>query len=314
MKFTNKLYIICMMFITFISLIFLYSFYIQKTNVRFEEYHITSENFAKSKEYAPNDYEFVSDCDTLENAIDTIGYTPIKEYSYDDNTYIFVSKGLELFETRVVLYIFNSTEKKLYTVTKEYCSIYDPLHLYEGTWYDDKFALDIMNSHNRTGHYIIGGDKYNDVYYGAWFGDEIRNMSFEEGKFEYSLLGTEDGENVYFWTYELNNSYELLEKLLTPIEDDPYGSMNYKVNDIKKLLGIKCKFTIDNSFIIYIAITIILLAINVFMVLKTFTINNMPGVTTKKVLLWILTIILSVIVALLIMYIAYNPRLIFIEK
>ena len=143
---------------------------------------------------------------------------------------------------------------------------------------------------------------------------EIRNMSFEEGKFEYSLLGTEDGENVYFWTYELNNSYELLEKLLTPIEDEPYGSMNYKVNDIKKLLGIKCKFTIDNSFIIYIAITIILLAINVFMVLKTFTINNMPGVTTKKVLLWILTIILSVIVALLIMYIAYNPRLIFIEK
>ena len=106
----------------------------------------------------------------------------------------------------------------------------------------------------------------------------------------------------------------MLEKLLTPIEDDPYGSMNYKVNDIKKLLGIKCKLTIDLSFIIYIAITIILLAINVFMVLKTFTINNMPGVATKKVLLWVLTIILSVIVALMIMYIAYNPRLIFIEK
>lgn len=314
MKLANKIYIICLIFIIFVSLNSIYSFYIQKTNALFDEYEITSKEFAESKEYSPKDYEYVSDCTTLEEAITKIGYTPIKEYSYDDNFYIFVSEGLELFETRVVLYIFNSNEKKLYRVTKEYCSIFDSKTLCEGEWYDYDFAINLMYAHSRYNFYIVGGDKYDDVYYGTWNGDEIENMSFREGKFDYSLLGTKDGENVYFWTYEVKNSYEALEKLLTPIEDDPYGSMSYRINDIKELYGIKCKLTVDLRFVMYLVVTIILLAVNVFMILKTYAINNAPGVTPKKVLLWILTIILSVVVALLIMYIAYNPRLIFIDK
>lgn len=314
MKLANKIYIVSLIFAIFVSLNSIYDFYIQKTNARFDEYHIKQEEYIESKEYGSEDYEFVSECNSIEDAVTKIGYTPIKEYSYDDNTYILVSEGLDLFETRVVLYIFNCNEKKIYKVTKEYCSLFDKKPLAEGEWYDYDFAENLMFAHSRGDFYITGGDKYDDVYYGTWIGDEIKNMSFREGKFDYSLLGTKDGENVYFWTYEVKNSYEALEKLLTPIEDDPYGNMSYRFNDIKELYGIKCKLTVDLRFVMYLVVTIILLAVNVFMILKTYAINNAPGVTPKKVLLWILTIILSVVVALLIMYIAYNPRLIFIDK
>ena len=169
------------------------------------------------------------------------------------------------------------------------------------------------------GYFIAGEHQNNDIYYGVWVGDEIKNISFKKGIFEYSLLGkanleNENAHNVYFWTYELGNSNELFSHIL---KNESNETSNNKLvcyaKDVKKLLGIKSKYEIDLRIGLYILITLLLLAITVFVYIVTFKVNGKESAIVKKVLLWLITFVLSAIVAFLIINFAYNPRLVYGE-
>ncbi len=257
--------------------------------------------------------ELIDTFNTYDDAKEYIGYTPLKEYSSNNNKYILVSEGINQGDNKVVCYKYSFDTNELF---KEKSNYYFSVSMYltrDGDWFDDIFILDLMTINTEYGQYIPQGNndisENGDVYYGVWYGDEVKNISFKKGEFDYTLLGKRDGNtNVYFCTYELKDSTDLLQQV---IKTDENGHKYYDVKDVANLLGVKCKMTIDWRIVTYIIVTLLLTTIAALVLIKTLKINDIDGVIIKKVLLWILSIALCSIVAVLIRYYIANPRLYF---
>jgi hypothetical protein len=309
---TNKLYGIALISIVVVSICFFYSIYVSNyfyKNKTSDVYYGTNES----------SLGFGDLYDTLDEVEEHIGLEPLKEYEVNDNVYILVSKGLELFDDRVLCYKYDTVTKRLYRVWGNYCSIYK-LHTNDGDWYEDEFVFNLMDAMAGRGHYIPqdtkNTDVTGDVFYGVWFGDEVKNISFEKGKFEYSFLGKkENGCNVYFWTYELKDSQNILKEVVR-VENKQHNDHYYKykyycLDDVASLLGIDCKMTIDERIIVYWVITLIFFVTFVLISYRTFDLNKTKGKVVIKAIFWTISFILCIVVTLLIVYYINNPRLYF---
>lgn len=251
--------------------------------------------------------------DSYDEVKEYIGFTPLKEYKIDTNIYTLISEGINKGDNKVVCYKYNYDTKELYKKNTNY---YFAVSMYltgDGEWQDKIFISQLMAINAEYGQYIPQGNsdisEIGDVYYGVWYGDEVKNISFKKGEFDYTLLGKRDGNtNVYFCTYELKDSTDLLQQV---IKTDENGHKYYDVKDVANLLGVKCKMTIDWRIVTYIIVTLLLTIIAALVLIKTLKINVIDGVIIKKVLLWILSIALCSVVAVLIRYYIANPRLYF---
>ena len=320
MRMINKIYILCVSVLFILVMVTFGYGYLKNNNILFDKGFIhNTDSHAKLND--SSGYTFISENATFEDAINTIGKPSLKTYEYGDNTYIFVSESLDILDSVIVLYRYNSNEKKLYRINDDVWSISASGVPYsvDGWWFDYEIANQFIFNFDGDGYFIAGEHQNNDIYYGVWVGDEIKNISFKKGIFEYSLLGkanleNENAHNVYFWTYELGNSNELFSHIL---KNESNETSNNKLvcyaKDVKKLLGIKSKYEIDLRIGLYILITLLLLAITVFLYIVTFKVNGKESAIVKKVLLWLITFVLSAIVAFLIINFAYNPRLVYGE-
>lgn len=302
---TNKIYGITLFIVIVVTLCAFNGFFVSK----YFNKHRTSSVYSGTNESSLGIGGFY---DTLDEVEEHIGLEPLKEYEANNNIYILVSKGLELFDERILCYKYDTITKRLYRVWGEYCSI-DKHYNKDGDWYENEFVFNLMVAIAGDGHYIPQeteeADGIGDVFYGVWFGDEIKNISFEKGTFEYSFLGTEDGYNVYFWTYELRDSNNLLKEVVR--KDDEKNHYYYYLEDVSSLLGIKCKMTIDKRIVAYWLIMLVLIALSSLVIIKTYVLNKHKGKMTIKALLWIVSVMLCFMVTLLIAYYINNPRLFF---
>ena len=307
MKLINKFYIICLLVVSIFFVGLFYNGYIKKNNVRFVKCSIVPGFYDNPERY--KSYEFVSNCDSVDDAIDIIKTPVLKKYEYGDDIYIFVSEGIDYENVRGLLYKYSVSEKQLYKVIWRGSSIEAEM-CGENYWYDYDFSRNLMQGYDGSYYHIDGGSEYADVYYGVWYGDEVKNIRFDKGKFEYFLLDTR--ENVYFWTYELKDSKGLLSKVPT-VKEDPrakYGVWYYP-KDVIDLLGIKCKYSLDYRIVLYLMITIMLLVGTALLFVKVCTLRNLECIAFSRMIIWFLTVCLCAIVAVLITYYIYNPRLVF---
>ena len=262
----------------------------------------------------PKDYgdpqgimDFVGIYNTYSDAKNAIGNQLLKDYTCGRNIYLLVFQGIENDEDKVACYKYNLDTKELFKDRYGYYMVVSMIMTSDGDWYDDKFIFHLMTGYTEYGDYI--SRESGDIYYGVWYGDEIKNISFAKGKFEYSYLGNiANFGNVYFFTYELKDSSQILKEAIRTYED---GEKYYKAEDVADILGIKCKMTIDRRIIIYLSIVIALSVLTILVVIKTYKVNNRSGAIPLKILLWALSAVLSVIVVILIVYYVANPRLFF---
>ena len=316
MKMINKIYLLCIVILFVFVMYAFYHGYVENYNILSDRHYI-DDMYNESQEDVSKHYIFISNANTLEDAVNEIGLAPIKTYEYGVDTYIFVSENLNDPKARIVLFKYNNDNHELYKVVDMQWTVIseDVKYDKDGWWFDYGFIRGIMIDSGDSGFFIPGNGQNNDVYYGIWFGDEIKNIKFKKGIFDYSLLGNDgSNNNIYFWTYELNNSREVFSQIVKKDTKEPNVGRNVQyAKDVKKLLGIKSKYEIDLRIGLYILITLLLLAITVFVYIVTFKVNGKESAIVKKVLLWLITFVLSAIVAFLIINFAYNPRLVYGE-
>ncbi len=316
MNSNNSIYITCLIAFSLLGFALFYSFYLQNNIASIEKIRVHQEKKSESEIDDLLDYEYVSEFDSVEEAIAATGYSPIKEYQYYESTYFFVPEKVEHNGDTYdyVLYRYKADEKKLYRNYRGGISVRQGV--FEGEWYNNEFARLLIYSYyklNHNNYYIAGGDQYADVFYGAWFGDEVKNISFGSGKFEYSLIGEYEGINIYFWTYELKDSQKLLSTVI--IREGGQGAdakESFRCKDVEKLLGIRCKYRMDYRVVIYLMLICAFLVMTSVLVSKAYVMNNNLGdITGKTILLWLISGVLCIWVVLLISYFMYNPHLIF---
>ncbi|RKM57749.1 hypothetical protein D6856_13925 [Butyrivibrio sp. XB500-5] len=257
--------------------------------------------------------EKLGEFSSVDEAINELGISVHKRKDYSDNSFLFSFIETEEAELEITCYQYDNKTGEMYKINDSSGYISDIRNFfYDGYWYDYSFVEGLMQLCLEDFKYIPGQEDYDDIYYGVWIGDEIKNISFKEGKFEYSLLDEQSSEQkIYLWTYELTDSKELLSSVTAPEEYADSVHYNYDTKDVKKLLGVKCKLTIDMRIIIYWILTLALSVLFVFVVRKTFLLNNNSEASTMRVLMWIISILLCVIVTSLISYYISNPRLFF---
>lgn len=254
------------------------------------------------------DMDFVGIYNTYSDVKKATGNRFLKDYTSGRNIYFLISEGMEIDQEKVVCYRYNLDTKELFKNNGSYMAV-SMIMTTDGDWYDDVFILQLMTNNTKYGDYIPS--ESGDIYYGVWYGEEIKNISFEKGLFEYSYLGnTERFGNVYFFTYELKDSSRILKEA---IRTDENGYKYYKAEDVVDILGIKCKMTIDKRIIIYILIVMALSLLTMLVVIKTYKVNNRSSAIPLKIMLWVLSAVLSVIVVVLITFYIANPRLFFGE-
>ncbi len=245
---------------------------------------------------------------SVEDAIEDLNIEVVQRYDWEDIV-LFSIDASEKSGFKMISYTFDSNSKELYQMNDTDNRINIEYAFHDGDWYEYDFLKWIVWACFEEHEYVPGTQDHGDIYYGIWIGDEIKNMSFKKGTFNYLPINYKDKES-YFWTYELDNSEELLSTVIRPSTRHPEG-YEYSQDDVKKLLGIKCKLTIDNRIIIYWLITFVFCALFVFAVRKTWLLNNAGGSIVARVLFWIISILLGIIVATLISYYLSNPRLFF---
>lgn len=255
------------------------------------------------------DMDFIGIYNTYSDAKIATGNRFLKDYTCGRNTYLLVSEGIENDQDKVVCYRYNFDTKELFKDKYSYYMTVSMSSMSDGDWYDDLLIFRLMTINTKYGYYIPSDS--GDIYYGVWYGEEIKNISFAKGKFEYSLLGNKEGfGNVYYFTYELKDSSRILKEA---IRTDENGYKYYKAEDVVDILGIKCKMTIDKRIIIYILIVLALSMLTMLVVIKTYKVNSRSGAIPLKILLWGLSAFLCVILVVLINYYVANPRLFFGE-
>ena len=267
---------------------------------------------ASEKVDDPEKFDYIDKYESVEDAKEYIGLEPLKEYKSDGDIYLLVFEGWEA-KDDLVCYRYETDTKELYRVVAEN-SILGTLYyknICDSDWYDENIIFDITCSSAGSNHFIPQGSSENgdigDVYYGLWFGDEVKNISFEKGKFEYTLIEGYS-RNAYLCTYELQDSVELLNQAITSDGRDLY----YNEKTVKTLLGVKCKYTFDKRIVIYLIVTCILLLLTILSIVKAVMLNQkVSGVSIPQILFWLLSIVLCVVVTFLIINFIYNPRLVF---
>ncbi len=263
---------------------------------------------------APEDFEYIDKYESIDDVKEYIGLDTLKEYRSNDEIYLLVLEGWKS-EDVLVCYRYKTDTKELYKVVAEN-SISVTLYyknIGDADWCDDLAIFDLMCSSAGGGHFIPQGKseagKIGDIYYGLWFGEEVKDISFEKGKLEYSPIDKYEGKNAYLCTYELEDSMEILGQAI--MEDDDEG-FSYNTKDVKELLGMKCKYTFDKRIIIYLIITVILTLLTILSIIKSVMLNQtVSGISIQKILFWLISIVLCAVVALLIINFIYNPRLVY---
>ncbi|RKM55110.1 hypothetical protein D6853_10250 [Butyrivibrio sp. X503] len=314
MKFINLFYLGLLFLIICLAGGILISFYTPSKNYKL---------YGRSEQYLPlsdsdkaddsSKFKLIDKYESLEDAKEKIGYEPLKEYESNGDIYILVSEGWELADDRLICYCYKTDSKELYKVVDGSFSLsLDCKTGCDADWYDEELIFELMCTNGGYGHFIPQGvseaGDIGDVYYGIWCGDEVKNISFEKGKFDYVLIGNHNGRNDYLCTYELKDSTEIFGKALGRNEKGYCYDCEY----VKKELGIKCKYTLDKRVIIYLIITGILSLLAILSIIKTVVLNQkVSGVSIPQILFWVISIVLIISVALLITYFACNPRLVF---
>ena len=312
MKLKNIVYFI---FLIAFTLLLVREYMYSDSICRYMAYFENSARYDQGDKLRVNDserFEYIAEYNSFEEAVDAIGYSPIKEYLYENVAYVFVLE--DFYADEFTLYKYDITEKKLYKVLNQVGGISIKHPIEDGDDFDYDFASNLIARYEK-GHYIAADGMQEDVYYGTWPGEEIKNISFENGKFEYSLIGQrETGTNIYFWTYELKDSADLFDKLEKYEGTEPEARVYIRIRDVKKLLGIKIKYQFDYRIVIYLAIMSVFLTVTAALILLTYKLNNMDGIAARLVyLLWIVTAFLCVITVIMIIYFVLNPQLIFGE-
>ena len=139
-------------------------------------------------------------------------------------------------------------------------------------WYDTQICKDIMVIRTFYKSMIIGENGYPDIYYGLWEGDGIKQIRFSKGDFSYQRIDNNKGREYYLWTYELENSDELLgdigeDKIKLSKYGNEFRDYEYKVRDVKKALGV----TYDSPLSVR-AIVFMLLIVSSVIISITFTV------------------------------------------
>ena len=276
--------------------------------------------YTKSEETIRNRKEKkLGNYQSLEDAINGLDGTVIKEYSFDEGSYIVTFKGTEIKDFELICYRYTDKNGELYKISDLSSNRIDLKNgIDDSEWYDYEFALEILIDGIKSMHYIPNVKDQVDVYCGLWFGDKIKDTTIEKGKFEYSLIdGITEEENIYFWTFELEDSVELLNTVLQ-ISNDPPGKNAsdtihyiYKLKDVRDLLGVKTRTSIDYRMIVYWVICALLIAALFFVFKKTAAMNTAGVMSVKRVFGWIISILLSFILASMVGYYISNPRLVF---
>lgn len=94
--------------------------------------------------------------------------------------------------------------------------------------------------------------------------------------------------------------------------DEKDEEYKYFKKDVVDYLGIKCKYSIDKRIVCYLFIAVIFLILSILTISKTYKLNQQTeGTTIKIIILWVVSIIVSMIAAVLIYYFISNPRLVF---
>ncbi len=305
MKTTNKVFMTVLVLIMICSFTGGYGNY--ATNVKNPKYN--SIYFDPKDDEAKNAAgEALGRYASVEDAIEDLNIEVVQRYDWEDAVLWGVSRS-DKSDLGIVTYKFDRKSGELYQKNEERNRVSVEYEYCDGFVHEYDFMMGIIFDCFTHYWYIPGTQDHGDIYYGIWIGDEIKNMSFKKGTFNYLPLNYKDKE-TYFWTYELDNSEELLCTVIRPSARHPEG-YDCSLDDVKKLLGIKCKLTIDNRIIIYWLITFVFCALFVFAVRKTWLLNNAGGSIVARVLFWIISILLGIIVATLISYYLSNPRLFF---
>ncbi|RKM55109.1 hypothetical protein D6853_10245 [Butyrivibrio sp. X503] len=245
---------------------------------------------------------------SVEDAIADLNIEPLQRYDWDD-TIFFSRIGVNESDLSIISYRYNSKSGELYQFKDLHSWIDIKNARYDGFWYDYAFAQNITWDCLDNYKYIPGTNEHGDIFYGVWIGDEIKTIKIKKGIFSYIPLEC-DIDSAYFWTYELENSKDLLNSVAKPVEN---SSTHYKcdLGDVKKLLGIKCKLLVDRRMIIYWGITLILSVLLILSVYKTYSLNSEGGHFAARVVMWFLSVFLCIMVSTLISYYLSNPRLFF---
>lgn len=184
-------------------------------------------------------------------------------------------------------------------------------------WYDTQICKDIMKIRTYFKSMIIGENGYPDIYYGLWEGDGIKQIRFSKGDFSYQRIDNNKGRESYLWTYELENSDELLGDIgEKKMQIDNYGdeipSYEYKLRDVKKALGV----TYDSALSVRVIVFLLLIVSSVIISI-TFTVlflrkyGNTDILSRSIVILMGANGLLWAISELLILTYIFNPVLTF---
>ena len=184
-------------------------------------------------------------------------------------------------------------------------------------WYDTQICKNIIKIRTYFKSMIIGENGYPDIYYGLWEGDGIKQIRFSKGDFSYQRIDNNKGREYYLWTYELENSDELLgdigeEKIKIGKYDWEIPYYEYKVCDVKKVLGVSYASPFSARVIVFLMIIgasiVISTAYTVLLFRKYGTVEKV----NKKLLVMIgVNGVLWSISELLILTYIFNPVLTF---
>lgn len=310
----NRLFILALLITICIGVFTSIDGYGLEYDVNFDEsIYINSEDVIQKQVERP-----IGRYKSVEAAIEGVGGQLLKEYDYTDETYFITFKGVVRKNFEIASYRYDEKTGDLYLNTDSSSWVELKHEHSDGDWYDFDFAHGIIIDGIDYECYIPGGNEYDDVYFGLWFGDKIKDTTSEKGELEYSLItGIKEEENIYFWTYELEDSKELLNTVLQHQIDPPGKNgrdtihYTFKLKDVRNLLGVKTKTSIDYRMIIYWLICAVLMIVVILLFKKTSAMNTAGGLSLKRVLCWIVSIMLSFILASMVGYYISNPRLVF---